>query len=60
MGCEIIKRRYNFRGNYPFPLMSKGQRKIRAHEDRGSNGNIGSMSFLINAKRGYCCKVGCH
>jgi hypothetical protein len=59
-GGEIVKRRYIVRGNYPFPLMSKGERKIRAHEDRGRNGHRGSMSVSINAKGGDCWKVGCH
>jgi hypothetical protein len=33
-GRYIIKRRYIFKGSYPFPLMSKGERNIR--RERGS------------------------
>jgi hypothetical protein len=29
-GREIIKIRYTSRGSYPFPLMSKGERKIKS------------------------------
>jgi hypothetical protein len=58
-GKEIVRRRYTIRGSYPFPLMSKGERKQK-HEDRGSIGRRESMSVSINAKGGDCWKIGCH
>jgi hypothetical protein len=59
-GSDIVKIKYIIRGNYPLPLMSKGKRKIRAHEDKGSNGHRESMSIYIDAKQGDCWKVGFH
>jgi hypothetical protein len=58
----------NHQGSYPFPLMSKGERKKKimktggeiTYEDRGSIGHRGSMSVSINAKGGDCWKIGCH
>jgi hypothetical protein len=35
-GREIFKTRYIFRGSYPFPLMSKGKRKIESMKRRGA------------------------
>jgi hypothetical protein len=65
--CKEDRGREIVRGSYPFPLMSKGERKIksmktrgRKHEDRGRNGHRGSMSVSINAKGGDCWKIGCH
>jgi hypothetical protein len=42
------------------PLMSKGERKIKMHEDRGDNGHKGSMSVYINGKGGDCWKFSFH
>jgi hypothetical protein len=56
------------KGRYHFPLMSKGERKIRREtsedidEEKWSQGEYEcwNMSVSINAKGGYCWIVGCH
>jgi hypothetical protein len=46
--------------NHPFPLMLKGERKIRSISTGGEKDDRGSMSIVINDKQGYCWKIGCH
>jgi hypothetical protein len=64
--CKEDRGREIVRGSYPFPLMSKGERKKKSmkiggvHEYKGINGHRGSMSVSINAKGGDCWKIGCH
>jgi hypothetical protein len=48
-----------FKGSYPFPLMSKGEKEHK-HVDRGSLGCRGIMSVSINAKGGDCWKINYH
>jgi hypothetical protein len=63
---EIVRRRYIVRGVTLCQCFQKGRERTKAgekdhkHEDKGRNGHKGSMSVSINAKVGYCWKVGFH
>jgi hypothetical protein len=59
--CERdYQKKVYFQEELPFTIDFEVGEKEQKHQNGGRIGHRGSMSVSINAKGGYCWKIGCH